>query len=334
MTVKTFVASCIVCALIGIPTLSWAKARGGGGYSSGSRSSSSGSVGSRGSRTYDQNGAKPMEQSTTPKPAPAPSPTAGSPAPAAQPAPSFLQRHPLLSGIAAGVAGSWIGHRLFGATDSSAKSTEAGEAVGQTGGLNVTDILLLMLLAGGTLYYFLKVRRTPTPVLSGMTRRNAAGGSLSADASAAPLTLRTATVDAEVNATDKAAFQQLLVDIQTAWGKQDLVALRRCVTPEMLSYFSTALAEQTSQELENHVEDVVLSQAEVQESWTEDATQYVTAKLRWMARDYTVSSTKQRGEPGYLVEGSEETPTETTEVWTFMRSRPGKWLLSAIQQVA
>jgi predicted lipid-binding transport protein (Tim44 family) len=53
-----------------------------------------------------------------------------------------------------------------------------------------------------------------------------------------------------------------------------------------------------------------------------------------MARDYTVSSTKQRGEPGYLVEGSEETPTETTEVWTFMRSRPGKWLLSAIQQVA
>jgi predicted lipid-binding transport protein (Tim44 family) len=45
-----------------------------------------------------------------------------------------------------------------------------------------------------------------------------------------------------------------------------------------------------------------------------------------------VSLTKRRGEPGYLVEGSEETPTESGEVWTFMRYQNGKWLLSAIQQ--
>ena len=34
----------------------------------------------------------------------------------------------------------------------------------------------------------------------------------------------------------------------------------------------------------------------------------------------------------YLLEGSEETPTESGEVWTFMRYQNGKWLLSAIQQ--
>ena len=101
----------------------------------------------------------------------------------------------------------------------------------------------------------------------------------------------------------------------------------------MLTYFSTALAEQTSQDIENHVEEVVLGRAEVRESWTEDATQYATVDLHWSARDYTVSLTKKRGEPGYLVEGSEETPSESSEVWTFMRYQNGKWLLSAIQQV-
>jgi hypothetical protein len=335
LTTNTFIASCIVCALIGAPTLSWAKARGGGGgYSSGSRGGSSGSFGSRGSRTYDQNGAKPMEQSTTPKPA-APSQAAGGQTPAAQPAPSVLQRHPLLTGMAAGLAGSWIGHMLFGATDGSAKTNEAGEegrAAGQTGAFNFIDILLLMLVAGGTLYYFLKVRRTPAPALSGMTRRDAAGGALLSEP--APLTLQTATVDTEVTSADQAAFQALLVEIQAAWGKQDLAALRRYVTPEMLSYFSVALAEQASRELVNHVEEVALGQAEMQESWTEGATQYATAKLRWTARDYTVSLKKQQGEPGHVVDGSKDTPAETTEVWTFMRHQQGKWLLSAIQQVA
>jgi predicted lipid-binding transport protein (Tim44 family) len=250
--------------------------------------------------------------------------------------PSFLQRNPLLAGIAGGLAGSWLGHMLFGATDSSAKTNEAGEHVGETdktaGASSSTGILLLLMLLGaGTLYYFLKVRRSPTPDFSGITRSSAISGSLMAEPSAT--TLRTTTVDTEVTSADKAAFQQLLIDIQTSWSKQDLAGLRRFVTPEMLTYFSTALAEHTSQEIENHVEDVVLVQAEVREAWTEDATQYATVGLRWSARDYTVSLTKQRGEPGYLVEGSEETPTESSEVWTFMRYQNGKWLLSAIQQI-
>ena len=73
-------------------------------------------------------------------------------------------------------------------------------------------------------------------------------------------------------------------------------------------------------------------QAEILEAWTEQATQYVTAGLRWSARDYNLSLTKQRGELDYVVEGSEETPTESGEAWTFMRSQDGKWVLSAIQQ--
>ena len=333
----------IVIALIGVPTVSFAKARGGGfggGYSGGSRGySGSESMGSRGSRTYDQNGAKPIEQSTTPRPSATPPPSAAG-GPTAQPAPamqpSFMQRNPLLAGLAAGVMGSYIGHMLFGATESSARTTDAGEAVGDTNkpaeGFGSTGILLiLMLLGAGAFYYFLKVRRSPTPDFSGITRSSTFSGSLAAEPSAT--TLITATVDDEITSADKAAFQQLLIDVQTAWSKQDLAGLRRFVTPEMLSYFSTALAEQTSLDVANHVEDVVLLRAEVKETWTEDAIRYATIGLHWNARDYTVSLTKQRGEPGYLIEGNEETPTEAGEVWTFMRYQNGKWLLSAIQQL-
>ena len=343
MNTTKLMAATIVIALIGVPTVSFAKARGGGfggGYSGGSRGySGSESMGSRGSRTYDQNGAKPIEQSTTPRPSATPPPSAAG-APTAQPAPamqpSFMQRNPLLAGLAAGVMGSYIGHMLFGATESSARTTDAGEAVGETNkpaeGFGSTGILLiLMLLGAGAFYYFLKVRRSPTPDFSGITRSSTFSGSLAAEPSAT--TLSTATVDEEVTSADKAAFQQLLIDVQTAWSKQDLAGLRRFVTPEMLSYFSTALAEQTSLDVANHVEDVVLLRAEVKETWTEDAIRYATIGLHWNARDYTVSLTKQRGEPGYLIEGNEETPTEAGEVWTFMRYQNGKWLLSAIQQL-
>ena len=339
MNTTKLIAAVIVIALIGLPSLSFARARGGGyggGYSSGSRSGNPyGSIGSRGSRTYDQNGAKPIEQSTTPKPSAGTPPSTSSPSPTTQPAPamqpSFMQRNPLMAGLAAGIAGSWIGHMLFGATNSNAASTtETGETAAATGGSSSAGILLLLLLVGaGALFYFLKVRR-PVPDFSGISRSSAASGSLLREPSAT--TLQTTAVVSDVTSADKAAFQQLLTDIQTAWSNQDLAGLRRFVTPEMLSYFSTALAEQTSLDIANHVEDVVLVQADVRETWIEDTTHYATIGLRWSARDYTVSLTKQRGEPGYLVEGSEETPTESSEVWTFMRYQNGKWLLSAIQQ--
>ncbi len=186
-----------------------------------------------------------------------------------------------------------------------------------------------MLLGAGAFFYFLKVRR-PVPDFSGITRSSAVSSSLLTEPSAT--TRQPPAVVGEVTSADKTVFQQLLTDVQAAWSNQDLAGLRRSVTPEMLSYFSTALAEQTSLDIANHVVDVVLVQADVRETWIEDTTQYATIGLRWSARDYTVSTTKRRGEPGYLVEGSEETPVESGEVWTFMRYQNGKWLLSAIQQ--
>ena len=331
---STLLTVCIVAALIGMPTLSFAKARGGsgGGYSSGSRGgNSSMGMGSRGSRTHQDNGAKPIEQSTTAKPATTTPPaTANNPAAQSAPAsqPSFLQRNPLLTGIAAGLAGSWIGHMIFGATESSATTLDGEQAPPSN---SFGWLLLLMVIGAGALYYFKKSRRIPAPVLSGITRSTAVKGSL-LDTSYGNTILRPATDTCTVTTADKAAFQQLLTDIQSAWSAQDVAALRRALTPEMLSYFSTALAEDNSRGVQNHVEAVDLLQAEVREAWSEDSTDYATVDLRWSARDYTVSTTIPRGEPGYLIEGSEETSSESREVWTFMRVRDGRWLLSAVQQ--
>ena len=330
------IAVCIIASLIGLPTLSFAKARGGGGFSSGARGgSSSMGMGSRGSRTYQDNGAKPIEQSTTAKPSTAPPPHAASNPPVQQPVPampsSWWQRNPLLAGIAGGLAGTWIGHMLFGATESSAKTTDTEEPTSSSNSFGL--VLLLMLVGAGALYYFKKVRQTPAPVFTGLSSNTTARGSLldiSSNNSSAdrPVTDTAYTVTTE----DKAAFQQLLIDIQSAWSAQDVAALRRGLTPEMLSYFSTALAEDNSRGVQNHVEGVELLKGDLREAWSEDTTDYATVDLRWNARDYTVSTTIPRGEPGYLVEGSEETPTESCEVWTFMRVRDGRWLLSAIQQ--
>ena len=246
----------------------------------------------------------------------------------------ILKVSPLPARIAVGVAGSLIGEMLLGATNSRAQTTEAEAPAAETNHTtqdvsSAGILLLLLLLAVATIFYFLKIQRPSLPDFSGVTGRDPSNDNLPTKRSAT--TRQKLSVDS-ITAADKAAFQQLLTDVQRAWSNQDMTELRQFVTPEMLNYFSAALADNTSQDIRNHVEDVILLRAEILEAWTEQARQYVTAGLRWSARDYNLSLTKQRGEPGYLIEGSEEIPTESGEAWTFMRIQDGNWRLAAIQQ--
>jgi hypothetical protein len=88
-----------------------ADARAGGSF--GGRSSS---MGSRGSRTYDYNGAQPLSRSVTPQPGLAPT----TPYPAYGGG-SFFQRHPFLTGLFGGFIGSWLfGHSGWAADGSGA----------------------------------------------------------------------------------------------------------------------------------------------------------------------------------------------------------------------
>ncbi|MER9581045.1 Tim44 domain-containing protein [Mesorhizobium sp. M0276] len=127
--------------------------------------------------------------------------------------------------------------------------------------------------------------------------------------------------------TDLDAFQQLLTDVQEAFGREDHAALRRTTTPEMVSYLSEELADNAQKGLRNEVTDITLLQADIAESWHEDDRDYATAALRYESRDVT----RERAS-GKVVEGDGDHPTETTELWTFVRENGANWKLSAIQQ--
>jgi predicted lipid-binding transport protein (Tim44 family) len=136
----------------------------------------------------------------------------------------------------------------------------------------------------------------------------------------------------KVTAADEEEFRRLLVEVQTAWSRQDIQKLRRIVTPEMCEYFSDKLSENVSGGVENRVEDVVVTRADLRESWAEDARLYATVLLQWNARDYMQSLTKSS--PDDTGKAGDRPSCEFAEAWTFVRHRDGKWLLSAIQEVS
>jgi predicted lipid-binding transport protein (Tim44 family) len=125
---------------------------------------------------------------------------------------------------------------------------------------------------------------------------------------------------------DYQAFEQLLKSIQAAWSVQDINTLRGLVTPEMLSYFAEQLAEQTSRGVRNSVSDVHLLQGDLAEAWAEPGREYATVAMKFSMIDVTADAT------GRIVDGSPTEHVIATEIWTFLRSPGGHWILSAIQQ--
>ncbi|MGH3183006.1 MAG: TIM44-like domain-containing protein [Streptosporangiaceae bacterium] len=281
-----------------------ARAGGGMGYSS---------QGSMGSRSYGYNGAQPLNRSLTPQ-SQSSSPYYGGRS-------SFAQSHPFLTGLGGAFLGSWIGSMLF---------PHWGMGYGYGGG--VFGSLFSWLLIIGIIWFgFRLFRRRGAPLtmpdFGGMnygTPQTAYPHGSGAGRSGVALT---------VTEADYAAFEAILKAVQAAWSKGDIRALGHYVTPEMLSYFGEELAGNTSQGVENHVEQVELINGDVREAWDEGALQYATALLHWRAVDYTVRSDRQPGQPGYRAEGDPQRPSEAQEMWTFARSPGGHWLLSAIQQV-
>jgi predicted lipid-binding transport protein (Tim44 family) len=122
-------------------------------------------------------------------------------------------------------------------------------------------------------------------------------------------------------------FEKLLAGVQTAWSNGDIAALRRQVTPEMLSYFSEQLATNTSKGVTNVIQDVHLEQGDLSEAWREGDIEYATVAIAYSLIDYTVD------EKDRVVAGDKTNRQRVTELWTYMRQAGGgRWLLSAIQQ--
>ncbi|PSJ53730.1 Tim44 domain-containing protein [Kumtagia ephedrae] len=293
-----------------------------------------GSFGSRGTRTFQSapptrtapQPAAPVERTMTPNPGPSTTNSA-----ARQP-----QAGPLRPGFMNGFGGTMMRGLLIGGL--------IGLLLGQGfGGLaGMLGLILQVLLIGGLVMLALRFFRSrQQPALAGAgapmgyardeTPREAGGtgggfripsiGSGSA-APAAPV-----SEDISLDQRDLDTFQHLLAEVQGAFAAEDHAALRRLVTPEMVSFLSEELADNAQNGVRNEVTDVHLLQADVAESWREDGRDYATAAFRYESRD--VMRDRASGE---IVSGDPDEITETTELWTFVRQSGGDWKLSAIQE--
>jgi predicted lipid-binding transport protein (Tim44 family) len=130
--------------------------------------------------------------------------------------------------------------------------------------------------------------------------------------------------EVQLGQADYDEFERLLGEVQTAYGRQDLETLRRNVTPEVVSYMSNDLSEDASQGVVNRISDVKLLDGDLVEAWREADKEYVTVGMR-----YSLNDRMENRDTGELVE---QGPPEAAELWTFMRSRGGRWILSAVQQ--
>jgi predicted lipid-binding transport protein (Tim44 family) len=153
------------------------------------------------------------------------------------------------------------------------------------------------------------------------------GGSSAPRANASGASQRAGRRD-ELGITDRdlGAFEQRLVDLQSAYAREDYDALRKITTPEMMGYLAEELGSNASKGLRNEVFDVKLLSGDISEAWREGNNHYATAALRYESRDVT----RERSS-GRIVSGDDNVST-TTELWTFVRHGTGPWLVSAIQE--
>jgi predicted lipid-binding transport protein (Tim44 family) len=296
-------AGLLALAVVFTPGL--ADARLGGGSSFGSRGSMTWSA-PPATRTAPYSAA-PMQRSMTPNnPSPGYGAGYGS---GLGPRSGFMSG--LLGGlIGAGIGGLLLGHGFFGGM------------MGFGGFLGLLLQIFLLVWLVRLLFRMFSGGSSPLTangpnIFARSAPPGAMGGGFGGAAAAPPI---------QIGPQDYQAFEQVLRDTQAAWSRHDLNALSALVTPEMLSYFGEQLSEQTSQGVRNEVTDVRLLQGDLAQAWSEGSRAYATVAMRFSMIDVTRDST------GRIVDGSQNEHVTATELWTFVRSPGGRWILSAIQQ--
>ncbi|MBY5753420.1 Tim44 domain-containing protein [Rhizobium leguminosarum] len=294
------------------------------------RRAGSGGFGSRGTRTFQAppvtstapGTAAPIERSMTPRPQ--------TTAPATAQQPLGAQRPGFFGGFGRSMIGGLIAGGLLGML--------LGHGFG--GGFGLLGMLLQIALIGGAVMLAMRYfanRRQPSYGVGGgqsrsynMTPTNNSsfqiptigsgsgfGGQSRGDRPSDEIGLAQADLD---------QFEELLTQVQTAYGAEDYGTLRRLTTPEAMSYLAEELGENATNGVRNSVSDVKLLQGDIAEAWREDGQEYATLAMRYSSIDAMVER-----DSGRLVSGDDRRPSESTEVWTFVRKSGADWKLAAIQ---
>ena len=315
---STFTRALIVAVTAVVLAAGHAEARAGRGGSG---------FGSRGARTFDAPAptrtaptpAAPIQRSTTPQPGPTAAQNAPRPGMAQAARPGFFStRGGFMGGLlGAGLLGMLLGYGMFGGLG----------GLGSILGL-LLQVVLVVIVARMAFAWW---QRRNQPAYAGAGMGPAPGAPLRRDAArpayagggAGPSSGRDAL---GIGQPDLDQFERTLTELQTAYGAQDLNALRSLATPEVVDVLAEELRENEQRGVVNHVADVRLLQGDTAESWREAGQDYATVAMRFGLRDWTTDRS------GRVVDGDPDRPTEATEIWTFVRPRGGRWLVSAIQQ--
>lgn len=308
----TFLTAIAALSLALAPML--AEARPGGGRSSGSRGSQTYSAPP--STTTAPGGGTRFDRTATPTPSA--SPARPGMAPGAAPQRGFFGSFggALLAG---GLIGGLLGFGLFG---------------GGAGFGAVLGMLLQIALIGFAVMVVVRLIRGrraaapatgPAPYAFQQQPEPKQFGGMGGLKTAEPVR---AGGPLQIGPTDYEAFERTLKEVNAAWSKRDLTALRAVATPEMVGYFAQDLRDLEARNWRNETRDVRLEQGDLAEAWNEDGEDYATVAMRFSLLDATFDNATNK-----VVEGSTTQRTEATELWTFVRKGPGgSWMLSAVQQ--
>ncbi|WP_454856891.1 Tim44 domain-containing protein [Rhizobium binxianense] len=295
-----------------------------------------GGFGSRGTRTFSAPPitrtapapAAPIERSMTPRPQ--------TTAPATAQQPLGAQRPGFFNGFGRSMIGGLIAGGLLGML--------LGHGFG--GGFGFLGMLLQIALIGGIIMLAMRYfagRRQPSYGTAGRNQSYGQGQSFNMSPSGGGSSFRipaigsgasdrqqprNARANDEIGLTqaDLDQFEELLTKVQTAYGNEDYAALRRLTTPEAMSYLAEELGENATNGVRNRVSDVKLLQGDIAEAWHEDGQDFATLAMRYSSIDAMVER-----DSGRIVSGDDRQPSESVEVWTFVRRPGADWKLAAIQ---
>jgi len=207
-------------------------------------------------------------------------------------------------------------------------------------GIGLFDLLLI---GGGILLLVSFMRRraaTPEPAYAG------SGGAASPYSAAPASAYPTAEVPSGVAdlgrgvghirqmdaGFDPASFaataRSTFLAVQEAVSRRDLAGVRESLTPDMLTTLQAQCDSLRQARRTNRMARIDVRRAEVTEAWQESGQDFVTVYLTGEMLDWVVDDAT-----GAVVDGSDTSPQDFEEYWTFMRPvGPGRFRLTAIQQ--
>ncbi|WP_417669966.1 TIM44-like domain-containing protein [Roseibium sp.] len=295
-----------------------------------------GGFGSRGSKTFlappptktAPGTAAPVQRTMTPQPAQGQK---------AAPGASAQKSTQSSRGFFGGMGGALMGGLLMGGLFGMLFGGGLGGFAGFLG--LILQVALIGAIVMLVMRFLANRRQEPAAAAAGATRTDfraeagpgtntpfSFGGNGGGAGTAAPAQSPVIESPLELEAADFDRFEQMLTEVQEAYGREDYAALRRLTTPEAMSFLAEELGELASAGKRNSVSDVKLLQGDLSEAWSEGQDNYATVAMRFSALDAIVERTSDR-----VLSGSLETPEESTELWTFRRQHGGEWLLAAIQ---